>query len=327
MPSWFGSGYDRHTVAYYDNDTGQWRFGPYEPQFEELVRFLADLYEQNLMTSEVMMARAEATTREFSNNQVFMAPHTGPTGPYFRFVGDYGEVTPEGEWDGKGAWVSSLALPPPPSGGTAKVSTRRFSAARDGWLVYNQSEHVAEAIAMLDLLFTEEASRVLALGPEETAWRRSGSQIELLDPYEAAYREGGSGALSEKMKAAGIETAFPLTGLGFGFYEAFGYPEVGSLRYYLRHDVAANRLGQDIYAENGLRMPYYDEEFTDKRGRLVTALQTHIESQVARFVVGQRGLDEYGEFKEELRTMGADELLELYRARCAMGDPEVFAAQ
>jgi len=80
-----------------------------------------------------------------------------------------------------------------------------------------------------------------------------------------------------------------------------------------------NRLGVDLYAETGLRIPVYDSEFADKRGKAVVSLQTHIESQVARFIMGQRALSEYGAFKEELGKMGADQLLELYRQRAKLG--------
>jgi putative aldouronate transport system substrate-binding protein len=327
MPSWFGSGYDPSNVVYFDNDSAAWRFGAYEDQFEEMVRFLADLYEQGLMSPEIVTVREDFTTRDFSNNRVFMTPYIGFTGPYFTFVGDYGAVTPEGTWNGEGAWVSSLRLPPPPSGGTAKVSARRFSSAGDGWLVYNQSKHVGEALAMLDLLFTEEASRAFSLGPEGTVWRRTGSRIELLEPYRQAYREGGTAPLAEKMKAAGLDTTFPLKGFAFGFFGAFGYPENPSIRYLLRNDLAANRLGVDISAETGLRIPHYDEEFTKQRVTSVTTLQTYIESQVARFIIGQRAIDEYGAFKEELGKMGADDLLQLYRERCTVGDPKVLVRQ
>lgn len=327
MPSWFGSGYDPSHVVYFDNDAAEWRFGPSEPEFEEMVRFLADLYARGLMSPELVTAREDFTIRDFSNNRAFMAPYTGFTGPYFTFVGDYGEVTSEGMWNGKGAWVSALRLPPPPSGGTAKASTRRFTPVGDGWLVYNQSKHVGEAIALLDLLFTEEASRVFSLGPEGTVWQRVGAKIELREPYRQAYRKGGTASFAEKLKAAGLETAFPLKGLAFGFFGAFGYPETPSIRYLLRNDLAVNRLGVDLYAENGLRIPYDDEEFTDRRVRLITALQTQIEAQVARFVVGQRSLDEYGAFKEELAKAGADDLLRLYRERCTLGDPKAILGQ
>ena len=327
MPSWFGSGYDKNNIIYFDNDSAAWRFGPYEAQFEDMVRFLADLYKQGLMSPDIVSAREDSTSGDFSNNTMFLAPYYGPTGPYFRFDGDYGKVTPEGKWNGEGAWISSLPLPPPPSGGTAKVSTRRFSSAADGWLVYNQSKHVGEAVAMLDLLFTDEASRILGLGPVGTAWRLSGSKVELLEPYRAAYLGGGTASLSEKLKAAGIETAFPLKGLVFDFFGALGYPEDASYRYYLQHDAAVNRLGVDLYAETGLRIPTYDKDFADQRGKAVVSLQTQIESQVAKFIMGQRNLDEYGAFKEELRKMGAEQLLELFRAHATVGDPKVLAGR
>ena len=56
---------------------------------------------------------------------------------------------------------------------------------------------------------------------------------------------------------------------------------------------------------------------TDKIER-ITALETVInpyaQEQVALFITGQRSLDEVDKFVEELKSMGMDELLEIYKS-------------
>jgi hypothetical protein len=126
------------------------------------------------------------------------------------------------------------------------------------------------------------------------------------------------------MRDDGIATDVPLNGLLFGFVEAFGQPRDAALRCFLLHDAAANRLGTDLYAETGLRIPLYDAEFRRQRRAFVIDLQTLIQSGVASFILGARDLAEYDAFKEELRNMGADRLLGLYRERCALADPQVL---
>lgn len=328
MPSWFGSGYDPRHIVYYDTTERRWVFGPFEDGFEDFVVFLAESYAAGLVDPNSVVAREDVITRSFTNNLVFLAPFRGPTGPFFRFAGsDYGAVTDDGRWDGNGRWVSSLPLPPAPNGEPRWVSTQRFSPVGPGWLVYTQGEHVGEAIALLDLLFSPRAAAVLALGPPGGGWVWTDGGVSLSETMRRVYEESGVSGLRSELGGGDADSlGIPLSGLGFDFYGSFGYPHIGRFRYYVRQDLAANRPHEDVMVEVGVRVPSDDEEFNDARINSVVSLQGFIESQVANFMVGRRPVSEYDEFVDEARAMGAERLVNVYNEKAVVPPPEALGA-
>lgn len=52
---------------------------------------------------------------------------------------------------------------------------------------------------------------------------------------------------------------------------------------------------------------YYSEDDTLAMNDLLAVLQPYVESEVAKFIVGNRSLDEFDAFQEELEKMGIEE--------------------
>jgi putative aldouronate transport system substrate-binding protein len=326
LPSWFGSGYDPRHIVYYDTGARRWKFGPFDDGFETFVRFLSESYAEGLLDPNIVSGPEDALTRGFTNDIVFLAPYRGATGPYFQMAsGNYGEVTDSGEWNGVGSWVSPLPLPPAPNGEPRWISTRRYSPTGPGWLVYNQGDYVGEAIALLDYLFTEEAALSLALGPEGAAWGRTEERVVLNEGIASAYAEGGTRGLHSALVERDIVVGIPLAGWELDFYSTFGYPEIPALQYHVSEDLSANTPGEEVMVEVGVRIPTDDMEFSDARVSAVVTLQSHVESQVAGFVVGRRPLSEYEQFVEECIDMGAERLVELYNDRATVPSEDVLA--
>ena len=326
MPSWFGSGYDPDHLVYFDTGSGEWRFGPFEEGFRDFVVFLADAFSAGLLNPDSIIADSTQVARAFATDGVFLAPYTRPTGPNFAPTGDgYGGVTEEGRWDGTGRWIAPLELPAAPGGGQRWAGPRRVSPVGPGWLVHSQGDHVGEAIALLDFLFTDEAAAVLALGPVDTHWSYEDGSMVLSQAARAAYDRNGIAGLARHVAESDTAAGIPVRGRELDYYGAFGYPESPRIRYHLQHDIALNEPGRWVMEEPGVRIPSDDEEFTSARIGVVVSLRSHIESQVANFVVGRRDLSEYDEFVEEARRMGADRLLDLYNSRAAIPSPDILS--
>ena len=325
MPSWFGSGYDPQHIVYYHAEAGEWRFGPFEDGFRSFVTFLAEAYAAGLISPDSITGQQDMIVRNFTNDLTFLAPYTGLTGPYFRFAaGDYGGVTADGEWDGTGRWVSSLELPPAPGGEPRWVGTHRFSPVGSGWLVHTQGEHVAASIALLDVLFSDEAAAVLALGPPGPVWARENGSIVLSDVARSAYDAGGISGLQRAIGEQGIGVGLPISGQGFDYYGELGYPDSPLDRYRLNRDLAANQPGRDVMVDPGVRIPTDDQEFSSTRVDTVVSLRSHIESQVANFMIGRRALTEYDDFVETARRMGAERLVNLFNERARVPPHDVL---
>ena len=254
-----------------------------------------------------------------------LAPYSQPTGPSFRFKSDdYGELGEDGEWNGEGRWIDALELPPAPDGSDRPYLTGFKSVAGNGWSIYNQSDHVAEAIALLDLLFSPDTALAIALGPEGRAWSRNGETIGLEEKYLTAYMSGGTRPLDSAMAEDGITTGSTLSGLKFSYNNNLGTPDNPRLRYFLRHDVAMNIPGIDVPLQPGFRIPIHDD-FQGDRAMAYVSLQTTIESELANFIAGRKPLSEYDEFVAKLEKYGAQKLVDLYNEWCTVVDPGILA--
>jgi len=324
MPSWFGSGYDPANVVYYDLERKEWVFGPDEDGFRELVTFLADLYRRGLLNPDLFVGQEDMTGQSFSNGSSFMAPWKGATGPFFPYAGEgYGKLTDEGEWDGNGVWVESLPLPAR-AGRRVRATAALASRVGAGWLVYDQSPRVAEALALLDLMDDADVSLAMALGPEGTAWERSGGKVRLTGTLPETFRTGSISGVQKALAERGTKVGLDLGGVAWSFFDALGFPASAPYTYYLRHDLASNRPGVDIPLQPGLRVPQ-DSSFREARSNAVVSLKTAVESGVATFIVGRRPIAQYDAFRSELQKMGAAKLLELYRARATLVDPKILS--
>ncbi len=326
MPSWFGSGFDPRHIVYFDVDEGEWRFGPFEEGFKDFVTFLADAFSAGLVDPDFIVADSTQVARNFAGDYVFLAPYTRPTGPNFATTAEgYGGVTDDGLWDGTGWWIAPLELPAAPAGRQRWTAPGRFSPVGPGWLVHNQGDHVGEAIALLDFLFTDEAAAVLALGPPETHWAYEGERVVLSEATRAAYDREGVTGLARYIAESGLAVGLPVRGRELDYYEAFGYPASPRIRYHLDHDIALNEACTFVMEEPGVRIPTDDQDFSSARIDVVVTLRSHIESQVANFVFGRRDLAEWDDFVEEARRMGADRLLGLYNERAVVPPRDTLA--
>jgi ABC-type glycerol-3-phosphate transport system substrate-binding protein len=323
-PSWFGSGLDKRNIVYFNPDVEEWVFGPFEKEFEDYIRFFSELYRRKLIMPDVITGRDALVQRYFANDIVFMAPYRGPTGPGFAFMGeDYGRIGYDGNWNGKGKWVSSMEIPQNPGGGGRWINSVLWSNVSDGWLVYNQSSYASEALALLDFLYDEETALVMALGPEGKIWEYRDDIVNVKEEFLEKYRSGGWESFSDYIKNKGIITGIPIRGLYYDTSIILGFPEFPAYNYYIHQDVSLNQPDRDIIMQPGLRISG-EEDFSDDRINLAVGLKTVIDSKIANFITGNRDLSEYNDFKEELLKLGADKLLDLYRKNSGIVDSGVL---
>ena len=313
FPALFGSGYTKDHLLYFDPDNGEWRFGPYEESFERFVRFLSRLYADGILLADFFSLRPDDIPRLMSNDVVFVSTYAGLTGPYFRFYGEeYGELNDAGEWNKRGKWIESMRPPTDPDGSGGKLTSSLHSYVGGGWHVNNQSAHVAEAIALLDFLFEPETALSVQLGPSGLIWDSGDAGPYLKPDYAEAYAGGALTAVTNLADEKGVVIGSPLIGLARSTpFDLFGTPSFPEYRYYLNSVAATYRPGFQIPLDPGLSISQ-SEDFISDRVDIIVSLQTHIESQVARFIIGQRSLDEFEDFKEECRSRGADDLLKYY---------------
>ncbi len=323
FPTWWGSGLDPDHIVYFDPDIGRWKMGLYEEEFIDSVWVLAEIAAEGLMSPDTFVMKDADLRGMFSTDTVFLAPYTGPTGPSFGYTGSgYGALGEDGEWNGEGKWIDAMPLPKGPNGDRPRFSSRFLDVADDGWLVYNQSEHVGEAVALVDFLFSTEAALVLELGPPGMVWETDGDGAALKEPFEAAYRTGWTDGLRAEIAKSGIPIGSPFAGLRPDLIGLFGVPEVERLEYYISHDMQQNLPGVDVLYHPGVRFPD-DYDFRSDRASILVSLQTEIESKIAMVVSGQKPFSILTELVDDMRKYG-DKLLDMYNTWCVIPDGDLL---
>ena len=309
-PSWFGSGLDRRNILYYDADAGEWKAGPQDPEFREYVEFFRALYTEGLAHPDMMVNRDDMSRGWFMSETIFAAPSLQASGPmYAGFFDDYGNLGPDGEWDGTGKWITSMPIPAPRSGARVTASPGLRSSVEPGWCVYTQSDHVGEAIALLDFLFTTEAALISEYGPEGILWTYGdGGEPRLIPEIKSPYNPDGTRSIEEYLRAASLTVGFPLRGLVFDDRRLLGLDLRPEYRHYVSRDVPASPIVLNPGITYG-RAP----DFGDKTADIRVSLDTAITSGVAQFISGKRPMEEYDAFVAGLDRYGLSKLLDLYR--------------
>ena len=268
-PSWFRSGVDDRTAAYYHPERREWRLGPLEREFEDYLRWFHRLVAEGLMASEAFDPGAVPRDLDLlhllGSERAFVVPWAARTGPELAGSRGYGELTAEGDWDGAGAWMGPLRLPRN-RGRRGWIAPRAWNAISPGWAVTSASPHTETAVAFLDLLLADEVAG-------EVAAVSDGS-----DRLDFALWVAGEGS------SAGTPAA----------------------RYFERHDVATYLDDDAVILEPWPAIGTHSRNFVDA---LAGPLVEHIAAEAGKFITGVRPLTQLDAFRQELRDRGAERLL------------------
>lgn len=168
-----------------------------------------------------------------------------------------------------------------------------------------QCEHPEEAVRLVDYLYKPETIMMTAWGvntEEHTLWtedadgNRSWTDFMTDNPdfdYETARQRYTASTLQGQW-----ETSMEK----------------------LQYDVPQVQQAWTVWADNtsndNLMSTYVTQTTEESRelSQLLTQIETYGDEMVFKFITGERSLDEFDAFVEELKGMGTDRLCELYQA-------------
>ena len=280
-PSWFRSGLDERLAAYHHPERREWRFGPFEREFEDYLRFFHRLEAERLLAAGALDPRTALSgpdlLRLLGAERAFVMPWAGRTGPELAGSRGYGALTEEGDWDGAGGWMGPMRLPRT-RGRRGWIAPSAWNGIAPGWAVTAASAHAETAVAFLDLLLADRVARQVAALP-------AGG--------------GGAGRLDFALWVAGRDTA----------------ADTPAARYFERRDAATYLDDDAVILEPWPAIDPRSRAFVDA---LAGPLVEHVVVESAKFITGVRPLTQIEAFRQELRDRGAERLmnwLTLGRAR------------
>ena len=326
FPSLFGSGYDRRLVAYHHPTTHEWTMGVREPSFREAVVYLAELHADGLVNPEFLIATDRDLGALMVNDRAFVTATRFRTGPRFSpRISAYGDLTETGEWNGEGMWVAAMPPPATSTGATGWISSTHWPTVGGGWNVYKLSEHPAEAVALLDFFFSEEAAMSAHLGPEGEVWESLDGKVSLSSIIRTPQNPEGVMSYDEYFKERGVQLGFSLGGLRPNV-EALVGRDSPALRYARRYEYDPY-FGSGAVITSPSPVLSSENDFWSDVSSLAVGLQSIIGQRVFEFITGVEPLDEYEDFVAEVRKLGGDKLVDLLRQNSRLPDMDEILAR
>jgi len=173
----------------------------------------------------------------------------------------------------------------------------------DVWVINSESAHIAEALRLMDYLYSEEGALLCSYGIEGEHYTvDANGEIQLNMEQVAYYQQNANDPYREYKNALGTG-ALAVSGR---FYE--------TRKWFLDED--SNAMYQ-FWLNDPYMQPYtytlclsadQSDAVIDKK----TACDTYVESESLKFIMGVRPLEEFDGFVDELIRMGAKDVEAIY---------------
>lgn len=267
------------------------------PEYKEFLEIMHRWYEKGYITSDSLTQSGSDAQKKFQS---------GDAGAIL--CGSWEIVTLESVGQANDPDLEVIALPYPRVEEGDEITTMSTIVQNPDprkAFISAQCEHPEEAVRLVDYLYKPETIMMTAWGvntEEHTLWtedadgNRSWTDFMTDNPdfdYETARQRYTASTLQGQW-----ETSMEK----------------------LQYDVPQVQQAWTVWADNtsneDLMSTYVTQTTEESRelSQLLTQIETYGDEMVFKFITGERSLDEFDAFVEELKGMGTDRLCELYQA-------------
>lgn len=280
-------------LAYLDPiDKTTWKMGPFTDGFEEMITYMNTLYSEGILDPEWTTCSDEQWKERILNDK-------------FMLTYDYMSSCDELESSGKTRNPSFEFRPviPPAAGGRMKMGVADTSHRIYQCLkaISTKSKYVEELVRFTDWTYSKEGSDVLNYGKAgETFTYDANGKVVLDADVKTIHNLNGSVDLGKIGVAAEWTSIEP--------------EEMEQLKNLGPNTIAAQKKfreeGAVLASQPSLT---FDEETLARKNDLSGPLTTYRDEMMVRFTTGDEPLSNFDKFRETLKSMGIEELLEIYK--------------
>ncbi|GIP33992.1 extracellular solute-binding protein [Paenibacillus sp. J2TS4] len=261
-----------------DPETGEARYGPVEEEFKTMISYLHDFYREGLSPPDFLSMDAKAWTQAMVSNQSFIT---------VQYIGQM-EIVNNQLSEGR------LVFLPPPIGTGDNQYIADTNYERSGFAINSQSENLEEALKLLDFYYSEEGIDVLSWGKEgETYTIQNGERV-----FNPEFTEFTDLRRELGLMTQGTYGNYDTDALISMIDESEQYAYEEAPKYAFPVQVVIPNLRPDEGERYNL---------------LNDSINTHYEEAMARFIMGERSLDEWDAYVEEAYNLGLEEMIELHQ--------------
>ncbi|GGG26393.1 extracellular solute-binding protein [Paenibacillus abyssi] len=286
----FGPAFGTDWEFYLDN--GQVKFGPIEPEYKEAIGYLNKLYSEQLIDPNYLVdTEFKFLTEKVTNDRA--GAWIGWAGSYMRSFTDLMADHPSFEIVG--------TEPPAGPNGDQRFAFHAWPVTNLGIAISAQSDNIVEAVKWLDFQYSEEGIMLNNFGVE-------GVSYEVVDGYptfnDAVFNNPDGLSATESLLAYTI---------GGGQWATVQDP-----RYAEQYDIEAaieakNKVSPFVDYDVSLPPFTFSTEQNDIITPILADIRTYRDEFANAMVMGNRPVDDFDSFVEQIKGMGIDRVLEVYQ--------------
>lgn len=285
--------------VYYEPDQDRYIYGPAKDEFKNAVQYLANAYKDGLLHPDYnIMDRTMVTSYLTSGTLAVVIDNTTFTNSYNNAIQ---ELYPEAYFD---------MLDPLTYGGNTKARQVTFSKDWDQFTVINSKvERAEDLVKFFNWLYTEEGALLTNYGVEGETYEMVEGTPKLLDSVSAI------GDYATLRANYGLGTWYIARFVNENTYmDMFKYQEkmTGIAPVNMTQADRIQKLKEEGILVHTQSFPSFTNEETERLTTLETNLNTVFDQEINKFITGQRSMEEWGSFVEELKGMGVAEVEEIY---------------
>ena len=257
--------------------------GLLEPEMPEAIAFLNKLYTEGLVDPEYIVTDANQWQTQMARQQVGMTFDWGT-----RI--DYLDASVEGS--------NFVGIEPPiGSFGEPMTFAQSVKTPGGGSAISKESNKVEVIADLFEYMYSPEGKDLMNFGIEGTHYTKEGETYKFVDNI----MNGADGKTPQQMRW--LE----------GINGTWSYPKDEKAEVYSEK---WNEVRQKY--ENGIiKETYPIVDFTPDEKMIISEkqsqIQTCIDETLDKFIMGNESIESYGAFVEKLKSMGLDELVEIYQ--------------
>ncbi|WP_339314330.1 extracellular solute-binding protein [Paenibacillus sp. FSL M7-0896] len=269
--------------AYYDFDAKEWRYGPTEDSYKEMVGMWKQFYDEGLIPPDFLSLQTKQWQDMVSTGKSFV------TVDYISRVDFFNNAMRK-----ENPEFNMQFMAPPAGLEGGKQLNPYFHYMEGGLTVASTSKNIEDIMSYMDFFYSEDGRTLSSWGVEGETYVKEGDTIKFKPEFTDVI---------EMRKATGLQTSGTYTWIDFNAHLS------------LFSDDLKHAYEEAVKYDPANMQPR--PAFTEKENEVISitgqAIKKHRDESFAKFVTGSRKLADWDKYVEEINNLGVDKLLATYK--------------
>lgn len=267
---------------YYDYDKKEWRFGPVEDNYKLMLEYLNKFYKAGYIPPDFMAHQRKQHQDLFAQNKSFIT--VDAIGLIDEYTEPLKKAIPEFQ----------LSYMVPPKGGPNGAQKMPFIGMETrGYTVSSNSKNIKDVMRYFDYMYSDEGTRLASWGKEGEDFTVVNGKNQFKPDYTS---------FADLRIKTGIVTPGSYVVMDFDAYVNLSSPQM--------KDAFKTVEG---YEAKPQPRPAFNEKEMETLSTIGEAVNKYRDENVAKFIMGQRNLSEWNQYVEELKKLGLQKMMDVYK--------------